>query len=117
MEIRMRDGVAVIGGGEKVLTGAQAALDLMMTVRYEHGAEKIAIDKRAVADDFFRLGTGVAGDVLQKFVNYRMKLAIFGDFSVYTSKPLQDFIRESNKGRDIFFVQTEDEAVARLAEA
>ena len=75
-----------------------------------------AIDKAAVSEDFFRLSTGIAGEILQKFVNYRVKLAIYGDFSGYASKPLQDFIRESNEGRDIFFVATEDEAVARIAE-
>jgi len=41
-------------------------------------------------------------------------MAVYGDFSHYTSKPLHDFIYESNKGRDVFFVETEDEAIERL---
>jgi hypothetical protein len=44
-------------------------------------------------------------------------MAIYGDFSVYTSKPLHDFIYESNNGHDFFFVPTEEEAVNKLAEA
>lgn len=56
----------------------------------------------------------IAGDILQKFVNYGIKLAIFGDFSKYTSKPLKDFIYECNQGKDVFFVKDEAEAVEIL---
>jgi len=47
-------------------------------------------------------------------VNYRMKLAIVGDFSRYTSKSLQDFIRESNRGNQVFFTDTVEAALRRL---
>ena len=87
----------------------QSALDLMVTAKYED-YEAIAINKDAVCEDFFELSSGVAGEILQKFVNYGMKLAIFGDYSTYTSKPLKDFIYESNKGRQFFFVDNEEEA-------
>ena len=61
--------------------------------------------------------SGSAMDVLatvrlQKFVNYQMRLGIVGDFSGYTSKPLHDFIRESNQGRQVCFLPTEEEALA-----
>ena len=109
--------VAVVTGEEKVITDAQSALDLIMTARYETGTNLIAVDKEAITEDFFVLSRGLAGEVLQKFINYQAKIAIFGDFSQYTSKPLKDFIYESNKGQDIFFVSTKTEAVARLANA
>ena len=109
--------IAVVTSGEPVLTGVQAALDLMATVEYETGCERMAIEKSAVAEEFFILSTRLAGDILQKFVNYRKKIAIFGDFSRYTSKPLKDFIFESNAGNDVFFVTTEQQAVERLANA
>ena len=54
---------------------------------------------------------------MQKFTNSHVKLAIYGDFSRYTSKPLRDFIYESNRGTGVFFVPTQEEAVRRLAEA
>ena len=100
---------------ELVITDDQSALDLIATVRYETHCERIIIDKSAVAEDFFKLSTGLAGGVLQKFFNYHMKLAIVGDFSKYTSKPLQDFIYESNKRKDFFFVGTVQEALERLS--
>ncbi len=46
----------------------------------------IALKKDAVAEAFFILSTRLAGGVLQKFVNYNVKLAIIGDYSRYTSK-------------------------------
>ena len=70
--------------------------------------------KRQITPDFFILSTGLAGEVLQKFINYGGRIAIYGDFSGYTSKPLHDFMYESNQGKDVFFVSTEAEAVDRL---
>ena len=112
--IRNEKTVAVITGTEKVLTDVQSALDLIMTAKYEVGTNLIAIEKSAVADDFFILSRGLAGEMLEKFITYQAKLAIFGDYSHYTSKPLKDFIYESNKGKDVFFVATQDEALERL---
>ena len=110
-------GIAVVTGEEKVITDTQSALDLAMTVKYDTGATRIAIEKKLICEDFFILSTGVAGEILQKFINYHVKLAIYGDFSRYTSKPLHDFIYESNQGKDFFFVDSREEAVRRLAEA
>lgn len=109
--------IAVISSDEKVIVDTQSALDLAMTVKYETGVSKIAISKDLIAEDFFILSTGMAGEVLQKYINYRVKLAIYGDFSRYTSKPLHDFIYESNRGRDFFFVASKEEAIRRLKEA
>jgi hypothetical protein len=106
--------IAVVIADEKLLYDVQSALDLMATIRYETDSSRIAVHKESVAEDFFILSTRLAGEILQKFVNYQCKLAIIGDYSKYTSKPLKDFIYESNNGRDIFFVATEDEAVERL---
>lgn len=109
--------IALVKSDTPVITDAQSALDFMMTVQYETGCSRIALNKAAVTEDFFRLSTRLAGDVLQKFINYHIKLAVFGDYSGYTSKPLRDFIYESNRGNDVFFVPTEEEAVEKLAAA
>lgn len=108
--------IAVISGAGLAITDAQSALDLAMTVKYETGATNIVLDKSAVTEDFFLLSTGVAGEILQKFINYHVKAAVYGDFSHYTSKPLKDFIYESNCGRDFFFTETKEEAIRKLAE-
>lgn len=100
---------------EVVIKDTSSALDLLMAARYEAGADRIAISKELVIDDFFILSSGIAGEILQKYVNYQMKIAIYGDYSRYTSKPLHDFIYESNKGHDFFFVETREEAIRKLA--
>ncbi len=106
--------IAVVSGDEMVIVDTQSALDLAMTVKYETGAERIVIDKSVICGDFFILSTGMAGEILQKFTNYHVKVAVYGDYSHYTSKPLKDFIYESNQGKDFFFVSTKEEAVQRL---
>jgi len=73
------------------------------------------VEASAIAPGFFDLRSGLAGEILQKFTTYRMKLVIIGDFSQYTSKSLQDFIYESNKGNHILFVSNEEEAVAKFS--
>ncbi len=109
--------VALLESDSLLISDIQSALDLIVNVRYESGCDRIVLAQAAISPDFFKLRTGLAGEVLQKFSNYQAKLAIVGDFSQYQSKPLQDFMRESNAGRDVFFVTSEDEAVARLAKA
>ena len=96
---------------EHIVTDRQSALDLMMTVKAETGCERMAVNKEAITEDFFILSTGLAGEILQMFVNYRVKFAVFGDFSGYTSKPLKDFIYESNQVSSVFFAADRQEAV------
>ena len=102
---------AVVRSDAKVVVDAQSALDLLMTAKYDAGTKNIVIGKELIAEDFFILSTGLAGEILQKYINYGGRIAIYGDFSHYTSKPLKDFIYESNQGNDVFFVQTETDAL------
>ena len=105
---------AVVHSDDKVITDTSSALDLLMSAKYEVGTKNLAISKSLITDDFFILSSGFAGEMLQKYINYGGRIAIYGDYSHYTSKPLHDFIYESNKGSDVFFVTTLDEAVEKL---
>lgn len=107
--------IAIINSKEPLLTDIQSGLDLMATVKYEANASRIVLQKEAITEDFFILSTRFAGEMLQKFINYDVQMAIVGDFSKYTSKPLKDFMYESNRGKDFFFVSSEEEAIERLA--
>ncbi len=108
--------IAVVSSDRKVITDVQSALDLAMTVKYETGAANLVLDKGLICEDFFILSTGVAGEILQKFINYQVRAAIYGDYSRYTSKPLKDFIYESNQGKNFFFVATKEEAIQKLTQ-
>ena len=105
---------AVVRSDAIVIADAQSALNLLMTVRYNLGTKNIVIDKKLIKEEFFILSSGLAGEILQKYINYGGRIAIYGDFSHYASKPLHDFIYESNHGHDVFFVATEGEAVDHL---
>jgi hypothetical protein len=107
--------IAVVNSNEIMIKDIQSALDFIATISYETGCDRVILNKSAICEDFFHLSTRLAGEILQKFINYNMKMAIIGDFSIYTSKSLKDFIYESNKGRHIFFLQDEKLAIERLS--
>ncbi|HDR7800517.1 TPA: DUF4180 domain-containing protein [Bacillus tropicus] len=107
--------IALVRSDTVVISDVQTALDLMATVQYEVDAKHIVIDKSLISESFFDLKTRLAGDILQKFINYRVKIAIVGDFSMYTSESLKDFIYECNKSKDIFYLATEQQAIEKLS--
>ncbi len=107
--------VAVVNSDELLITDVQSALDFIMTVKYETDCTNIAINKEAIVEDFLILSTRLAGEILQKFVNYGVRFAIYGDFSKYTSKSFKDFVFESNKGKDIYFQSDVSLTVEKLS--
>ncbi len=82
-------------------------------------ARFVAIPAERLSSDFFQLNTTKAGHFIQKFVNYRLRLAILGDISAHldASAPLADFVRESNRGQAVWFVRDTSELHQRLAPA
>ncbi|GGV59970.1 hypothetical protein GCM10010294_08720 [Streptomyces griseoloalbus] len=98
------------------LSGGETALDLIGDAMGCH-AEVVAVPVERVADEFFALRSGVAGDVVQKFVNYRLRLVIIGDIAshVADSEALRDFVREANRGNQVWFVADHAELGERLA--
>lgn len=112
--VNREKGVAYVQEAGLMISNVQSALDLFATIRYEYGCNAMIIEKEAIVEDFFDLSTRLAGEIVQKYVNYGMKLAVIGDFSSYSSKSLQDYIYECNKGKDIFFVKNEEEATTLI---
>jgi hypothetical protein len=106
--------IAEVSSADLLIRNPQDALDLMAEAGYL-GAGSIILLEKHLDPSFFDLKSGLAGEILQKFSNYNLKLALVGDFSKYNSKSLQDFIRESNRGNRIFFFDDFEAAIARLA--
>ena len=106
--------VAVISRTERIRT-AQDALDLMATAQYQYNSTALVVYQESLPEDFFDLKTRLAGEILQKFSNYSMRLAIVGDFSQIQSKALRDFITECNRGRLVFWKAGLEEALQALA--
>ena len=107
--------IAELSDENFIISDVQDAVDLMGNLSFS-GSSTIIIRESNLTPDFFRLQTGLAGEILQKFSNYRIKLAIVGEFSKYKSKSLQDFIRESNKGNHIFFCNNLEAALSKLGD-
>ena len=99
--------VAEFQGEDLLLRSEADARDLIIAAMGER-AGWVALNEARIDPRFFHLKTGLAGEVLQKFVNYHMKLAIIGDISRYTDKSesLAALVRESNRRRDVRFVAT-----------
>lgn len=114
MITRIINDIVIISSKEIIIKDVQSAIDFIMSTKYETNCNKIALNKEAITEDFFILSTGIAGEILQKFINYQTKFAIYGDFSKYTSEPLREFIYESNNGKDIFFVENEKQVIEKF---
>ena len=105
---------AVVHSNEIVIKDVQSALELLINVLYEAETKNIVIGKELITKEFFILSTRLAGEILQKYINYGGRIAIYGDFSQYISKSLKAFIYESNKGKDVFFASDRDKAIEML---
>ncbi|MGP4023742.1 DUF4180 domain-containing protein [Actinomadura sp. 3N407] len=96
------------------VTTTQDVLDLIGAVFL--GAEVVAVPASRLDESFFSLGTRFAGEVMQKFVNYRLRLAVIGDISghVAASPALKALVHESNSAGHVWFVPDLDALDARL---
>jgi hypothetical protein len=92
----------------------QDALELLMNLSYQHGVTKFILHQGLVIPDFFNLKTGLAGEVLQKVVNYHLQVAFVGDFSQFKSESFRAFMAESNRGKHVFFFESVDLAKQSL---
>lgn len=92
-----------------VIDSAQEALALVAESR----CDRIILPRHNLHPDFFDLRTGLAGEVLQKFVIYGVRLAIVGDFRDVGSRSLRALIHESNRTGHVVFARDEQE-IAQL---
>jgi predicted dehydrogenase len=101
-----------------LLRTAQDAVDLIGEAK-SAGANVVVLPVTRLDPAFFQLGTGIAGEMVQKFVTYQVAAAIVGETSQLESesKSLRDFIRESNQRGLIWFLANKEELQARLGTA
>lgn len=105
--------IAELISEDNIINSIEDGLDILGNLYYQD-FDRIIIHEENITPDFFDLKNGITGEILQKFSNYRVRLAIVGNFSKYTSKSLNDFIYESNKGNLINFVNSQSEAIKAL---
>lgn len=81
-----------------ILQTSEDGLDLLGDLYYQ-GFDRVIIHEKNITPEFFNLKNKMAGEILQKFSNYRIRLVVVGDFTMHTGKSITDFIRESNRGK------------------
>lgn len=106
--------IAEVHAGAGEIADMQSALDLLADAHHQ-GAQHLLLQEHHFAPAFYDLRSGLAGEILQKFVNYNMRLTVTGDFAKYPSKSLQAFFIECNRGRDFAFCADRAAALNRLA--
>lgn len=99
---------------EQFINNVQDVLDLFGEL-YGQYYDGIILYEKNITPDFFDLKTKMAGEILQKFSNYRIRLVIVGDWSKYTSRSLEAFITESNRGKTVNFSSSPTEALKLLS--
>ncbi len=93
-----------------------ASTDLIGAAMYER-VDLLVIPIERVAPAFFDLSSGIAGELLQRATNYRVRLAIVGDVTLRTaeSSSLRAFVDEAQRGGHLWFVPDDAALDARLA--
>jgi hypothetical protein len=98
------------------ITSERDAVELV-AVALEQGADLVVVPIERLDGGFFHLETRLAGHIAQKFVTYRRHLVIVGDISGYVAKSraLRDFVYETNRGAEVWFVKDLQELNEPLA--
>ena len=117
MEVRERYGVRVLEcapDGETVRDD-RAAVDII-AIAISQQAKLIVLPVERLPAGFFTLRTRIAGEIVQKFTQYRIPVAFVGDISGHpaASESLRAFVREANQGTAFWFVADEAELAERL---
>ncbi len=105
--------IAEIQSENLLITNLDDGSDLVGTMYFD-GYDAFIIYQKNIVLDFFDLKTKMAGEILQKCSNFRLRLVIIGDFENVESKALRDFIYESNKGQLVNFVGTLEVALEQV---
>lgn len=106
--------IAEINSEERLINTSEEGFQILVDLYYQD-FDKIVIYEKNLTPDFFELKNGMAGEMLQKFSNYRVRLAIVGDFLNYTTSSILQFMSESNKLKQIIFVKSLDDALKIFA--
>ena len=104
--------VAELVGG--VIASERDATDVVGNAGYL-GADHVLLSADRLGSAFVDLSTGLAGAVVQKFVDYGLRLVVIGDLAEVGSESWRAFVRESNRGGHVWFVADREEALARIA--
>jgi len=94
---------------ETPLSSEQDAIDLIAAC-WENDTSLVMLHSEVLAEDFFKLKTGLAGQVLQKFMNYHIKVAVIITDEQKIKGKFKELLAESNKRNDFRVFSNIEEA-------
>lgn len=106
----------IIGDDSGPILASERDVNDWISAAWDADAKLVVVPTSRLNEEFFQLSTRIAGAIIQKFVNYRSQLVILGDISQWVagSNALRDFVYESNKGREVWFLPDMDALAQRL---
>lgn len=84
--------------------------DVVYLLASSFGKPGLLVDEAELGPGFFDLSTGLAGEPLQKFVNYHRPLAVVVKDRVRYSMRFQELAREHDRHASIRFFPDQDSA-------
>lgn len=91
------------------LSTEQDAVDLVALCQ-ENDTDLLLLHSQALSEDFFKLRTGVAGQMIQKWINYRVKTAAVIPKELINQGRFKEMALETNKSNHFRVFETKDEA-------
>lgn len=88
----------------------QDVLDHLIGVCWENEVHNALLTSDCFEEGFYRLRTGIAGDVLQKLLNYHIKTALIITDTKLIRGKFEDFVLEANKGSNFRVFDNKEEA-------
>lgn len=107
--------IAEVSGDADLFSTPSQFIEMVVSLSYEHDVSKFIVFRSNIPADFFDLKTQVAGEILQKVTNYRLQLAIVGDFNDIKSDSFQAFVAEIHRGHQLVFTDSVESAKSILS--
>lgn len=100
---------------EGALIAKPADASALVGAAWGQDVDGVVVPVSRLHGDFFVLSTGLAGEVVQKLVNHRLRLVVLGDVSAHVARSdaFRDFVREANRGAQVWFVADDAELERR----
>lgn len=109
--------IAEVSGAPGSIRDPETINDLIGKVAFEHRISRLLAGRELIDESFFDLKSGFAGELTQKISNYRLMLAVYGDFSIFESLALKAYLLESRLSKTVRFFPKREAALDWLSKA
>lgn len=109
--------IAELNGSPGSIRDVNTINDLIGQVVFEHKINRLLAARELIDESFFDLKSGFAGELTQKVSNYRLMLAVYGDFSMFESLALKAYLFESRLSKSVRFFPKRETALDWLSKA